>query len=366
MVRSHRTTLAAALAGAFSSPAAFAARPPGRARAAGLWVGDPGPTTAPSPVASRCSLPRGRRHHPRRQRPSPGWSGSSAPTAGSRRSARRRRSPARSPTPTPTPARTRTHRARRWRAALGRQGRRGRPRDRVAGEGARPTAASLLRRRASDANSTADVLIALNGAAPVLVDDARRHFPSSRSSSAATARPPTRTARFAFQDYGSGLVANDAATVQSLVALAGSRPPVAPGSVSSTTRPRDLPDPVPAPGSPARDRPRRRVRRPAARRLLRRRPAARLQHRHPHPGSGERWRHRSAVLGLTAAGFGSAQPRRRPRDRRREGKGPRDDQASFALAALATPRRAGAVGGLARTSSASTRPCAPPPRRRPA
>ena len=72
---------------------------------------------------------------------------------------------------------------------------------------------------ASDANSTADVLIALNGAgAPGSSTGPARHYLETLQVGCDGAAAGEDGA-LAFQDYGTGLVANDAATVQSLVAL---------------------------------------------------------------------------------------------------------------------------------------------------
>ena len=99
----------------------------------------------------------------------------------------------------------------------------------------------------SDANSTADVLIALNtaGAGTASTGPARVFLTTLQLGCDGAATD--EDGAFAFQDYGSGLVANDAATVQVLVGLTGSGLPVDPGA-SSTNSPRaTCPTPVPAP-----------------------------------------------------------------------------------------------------------------------
>jgi hypothetical protein len=106
----------------------------------------------------------------------------------------------------------------------------------------------------SDANSTADVLIALttSGTPASSTNPARAFLESLQVGCDGAAT--SEDGAFAFQDYGTGLVANDAATVQVVVALSGSGLPVAPGTSSATAPRATCPVPVPAPpGAAAED-----------------------------------------------------------------------------------------------------------------
>jgi hypothetical protein len=99
----------------------------------------------------------------------------------------------------------------------------------------------------SDANSTADVLIALNGAGAAAgsTGPARAFLETLQIGCAGAATG--EDGAFAFQDYGSGLVANDGASVQVVVALSGSGLPVSPGPSTSDAPRAVCPAPVPAP-----------------------------------------------------------------------------------------------------------------------
>jgi len=99
----------------------------------------------------------------------------------------------------------------------------------------------------SDANSTADVLLALttSGAPSSSTNPARAFLETLQLGCDGVAT--SEDGAFAFQDYGTGLVANDAATVQVVVALSGSGLPVLPGSSSNATPRAVCPVPVPAP-----------------------------------------------------------------------------------------------------------------------
>ncbi len=107
----------------------------------------------------------------------------------------------------------------------------------------------------SDANSTAAVLFATNnaGRAPSQV---ARGATSAADFLAALAVGCAGAAAgddggFAFQDYGTGLVANDAASVQASLALTGVRLPfVAPSSSPSVPR-ADCPTPTSTPSTPS-------------------------------------------------------------------------------------------------------------------
>ncbi|MFN8158147.1 MAG: prenyltransferase/squalene oxidase repeat-containing protein [Candidatus Nanopelagicales bacterium] len=199
---------------------------------------------------------------------------------------------------------------------------------------------------ASDANSTADVLIALNGAgAPTSSTTPARHFLESLQLGCDGAATDEDGA-IAFQDYGSGLVANDAATVQSLVALAGSGLPVAPGSVSSTAPRATCPTPVPAPAAlPATD-----LAAGYAARLLDAYSGAVPQLDYSTgtrtPGSVSAGDTAWAVLGLTAAGFGSAQRDAALATVAAKAKAAKDDPGLLALAALATHAAGGSSSAV--------------------
>ena len=100
---------------------------------------------------------------------------------------------------------------------------------------------------ASDANSTADVLLALStvGAPASSTGPARTFLETLQVGCEGAAT--SEDGAFAFQDYGTGLVANDAATVQTVVALSGSGLPVGPGTATTATPRATCPTPVPAP-----------------------------------------------------------------------------------------------------------------------
>ena len=101
----------------------------------------------------------------------------------------------------------------------------------------------------SDANSTAVVLFATN---------AKHQLPSAVQRGGVSAADFLTSLQigcdgaateadgaFAFQDYGSGLVANDAASVQATLALSGASLPLAPASVSTDVPRATCPAPVP-------------------------------------------------------------------------------------------------------------------------
>ncbi|MFN8146702.1 MAG: prenyltransferase/squalene oxidase repeat-containing protein [Candidatus Nanopelagicales bacterium] len=199
---------------------------------------------------------------------------------------------------------------------------------------------------ASDANSTADVLIALNGAgAPGSSTGPARHYLETLQVGCDGAAAGEDGA-LAFQDYGTGLVANDAATVQSLVALAGSGLPVAPGSVAATTPRATCPTPVPAPtAQPAAD--------------LAAGYVARLLDAYSgavpvfdfgtgsrKPGSVSAGDTAWAVLGLTAAGLGSAQRDAALAVVTAKAASAKDDPGLLALAALATHAAGGSASAV--------------------
>ena len=100
---------------------------------------------------------------------------------------------------------------------------------------------------ASDANSTADVLLALStvGAPASSTGPARTFLETLQVGCEGAAT--SEDGAFAFQDYGTGLVANDAATVQTVAALSGSGLPVGPGTATTATPRATCPAPVPAP-----------------------------------------------------------------------------------------------------------------------
>lgn len=201
---------------------------------------------------------------------------------------------------------------------------------------------------ASDANSTADVLIALNGAgAPSSSTGPARHFLETLQVGCDGAAA-SEDGALAFQDYGTGLVANDAATVQSLVALAGSGLPVAPGSTAATTPRATCPAPVPAPAAlPAAD-----LAAGYVARLLDTFsgavPVFDFGTGTRTPGTVSAGDTAWAVLGLTAAGLGSAQRDAALAVVTAKAASAKDDPGFLALAALATH----AAGGSASAVSA--------------
>lgn len=217
---------------------------------------------------------------------------------------------------------------------------------------------------ASDANSTADVLIALNGAgAPASSTGPARAYLQTLQLGCDGAATDEDGA-IAFQDYGSGLVANDAATVQSLVALAGSGLPVAPGPVAASAPRATCPIPVPPPAAqPAAD-----LAAGYVARLLDAFSGAVPQLDYGTgtrtPGSVSAGDTAWAVLGLTAAGFGSAQRDAALATVTAKAAAAKDDPGLLALAALATHAAGGssaAVSAYVARIDATMRPAATTP-----
>ena len=200
---------------------------------------------------------------------------------------------------------------------------------------------------ASDANSTADVLIALNGAgAPGSSTGPARHFLETLQVGCDGAAA-NEDGALAFQDYGTGLVANDAATVQSLVALAGSGLPVAPGSITSAAPRATCPAPVPAPATlPSAD-----LSAGYVARLLDAYSGAVPQFDFGTgsrtPGSVSAGDTAWAVLGLSAAGLGSAQRDAALAVVATKATAAQDDPGLLALAALATHAAGGSGSAVA-------------------